>query len=58
MPEKVSITVTPAHAREDIISKLLVRPAGVDTTLDVFPGKKDRSSKDRTSDWLAGLSNG
>jgi hypothetical protein len=40
MPEKVSITITPAHAREEIIARALARPAGVDTTLEVFPGKK------------------
>jgi hypothetical protein len=40
MAEKVSITVIPAHAREDIIAKALARPTGTDTTLDVFPGKK------------------
>src|SRR4051812_2066026 len=40
MAEKVTISVTPAHAREDIVAKALARPTGSDTTLDVFPGKK------------------
>src|SRR6266704_3616950 len=40
MADKVSISVKPAHAREEIIAKALVRPTGEDTTFDVFPGKK------------------
>jgi hypothetical protein len=40
MADKVNITVTPAHAREEIIAKALARPLGLDSTLDVFPGKK------------------
>jgi hypothetical protein len=40
MPDKVSISVTPAHAREEIISKALARPVGLDSTIDVFPSKK------------------
>src|ERR1700728_374145 len=40
MSDKVSISVTPAHAREEIITKALARPIGADTTLDVFQGKK------------------
>src|SRR5258707_7836271 len=40
MTDKVVISVVPAHAREEIITKALARPLGNDTTLDVFPGKK------------------
>src|ERR1044072_1286768 len=40
MADKVSISVTPAHAREAIVAKALAHPIGSDTPLDVFPGKK------------------
>ncbi len=40
MTDKVSISVTPAHARETIITKAMAQPIGHETTVDVFPGNK------------------
>lgn len=45
MATKYKVELTPAHSREELISKAAKNPIGVAETYDVFPGKKIQLTK-------------